>query len=114
LDFLQFHKASVATFPPVLEISYKLHLSTYKPRKIEKGKLSENVTHLSSRCRSTPTEGGAETVAFIVEPKTATNFNNISSDTFTCLHIIKNKVNDSQIQVYVFYTMRPSETNNIF
>jgi hypothetical protein len=89
-------------------------LSTYKPRKIEKGKLSENVTHLSSRCRSTPTEGGAETVAFIVEPKTATNFNNISSDTFTCLHIIKNRVNDSRIQVYVFYTMRPSETNNIF
>lgn len=31
-------------------------------------------------------------VAVIVEPKTATNFNNISSDTFTCLHS-KNRVN---------------------
>lgn len=31
-------------------------------------------------------------VAVIVEPKTAANFNNISSDTFTCLHS-KNRVN---------------------
>jgi len=31
-------------------------------------------------------------VAVIVEPKTATNFNNISSDTLTCLHG-KNRVN---------------------
>lgn len=41
--------------------------------------------HLCSACRSTPTEGGAEMVARIVGPKTATSFNNIFNDTFTCL-----------------------------
>lgn len=87
LDLLQFHKALVAAFPPVLKISYKLASFTYKIHEKVKRIICENGCHLSSWCRSTPTEGGAETVASTVGPKTATTFNSISSDTLTCLHM---------------------------
>ena len=50
-----------------------------------KAYVNKDVNNLSSACRSTPTEGGAKTVERIVGPNTATSFNSISNDTFTCL-----------------------------
>ena len=58
-------------------------------------------SHLSSWCRSAPREGGAETVARIVGPKTATSFNNISNDTLACLYN-ENRVKMRRVTSRVF------------
>lgn len=77
---------------PIISAEYKVRLGTQT--NMTNMDTNKQVLNLSSAWRSTPTVGGAETVANTTEPKTATSFSSISMERVVCLLIKQQKVSN--------------------